>query len=126
VDTHILVRWLDTPHKLSREQLRVLREAARRSEPIAISGITLLEIAVLSGRRSLREIPFDKLIDKLSSDSTIQTLPLTPEIAGEVAAIGGSLDPADRAIVATARVHRLKLITSDERIIDSGLVPVIT
>ena len=48
------------------------------------------------------------------------------EIAGEVAAMGDSLrDPADRAIVATARVHRLKLITSDQRIIESGLVSVI-
>lgn len=37
----------------------------------------------------------------------------------------GLRDPADRAIVATARVHRLKLITSDQRIIASGLVPVI-
>jgi PIN domain nuclease of toxin-antitoxin system len=34
-------------------------------------------------------------------------------------------DPADRAIVATARVHKLRLVTSDERIIESELVPVI-
>jgi PIN domain nuclease of toxin-antitoxin system len=34
-------------------------------------------------------------------------------------------DPADQAIVATARVHRLKLVTSDQRIIESKLVPVI-
>jgi PIN domain nuclease of toxin-antitoxin system len=47
-------------------------------------------------------------------------------VAAEVSAIGGTLrDPADRAIVATARVHRLKLLTSDERIIDSGLITVI-
>jgi PIN domain nuclease of toxin-antitoxin system len=31
----------------------------------------------------------------------------------------------DRVIVATARTHRLKLVTSDQRIIDSQLVPVI-
>lgn len=36
-----------------------------------------------------------------------------------------SRDPADRAIVATARVHRLRLVTSDQRIIESKLVPVI-
>jgi PIN domain nuclease of toxin-antitoxin system len=34
-------------------------------------------------------------------------------------------DPADRAIVATARVHRLLLVTSDQRIIESKLVPVV-
>jgi PIN domain nuclease of toxin-antitoxin system len=31
----------------------------------------------------------------------------------------------DRAIVATARVHQLTLLTSDHRIIKSNLVPVI-
>ncbi len=40
--------------------------------------------------------------------------------------MGGALrDPADRAIVATARIHNLKLLTSDQRIIDSRLVPFI-
>jgi PIN domain nuclease of toxin-antitoxin system len=34
-------------------------------------------------------------------------------------------DPGDRVIVATARVHRLRLLTSDQRIIESALVPVI-
>ena len=100
-------------------------EADRRREPFAISAITLLESAVLSGRRAHNEIPFDDLVEKLSSDSAIQILPLTLEIAIEIEAIGDGLrDPADRAIVATARVHRLKLITSDARIIESGLVPV--
>jgi PIN domain nuclease of toxin-antitoxin system len=40
--------------------------------------------------------------------------------------LGASLrDPGDRVIVATARVHRLRLLTADQRIIESGLVPVI-
>lgn len=48
------------------------------------------------------------------------------EIAREVAAMGDSLkDPNDRVIVATARVRGLRLVTSDERIIDSALVPVV-
>ena len=51
---------------------------------------------------------------------------MTFEIATEVAALGDSLrDPADRAIVATALVHRLTLVTSDQRIIDSRLLTVI-
>ena len=56
----------------------------------------------------------------------IQLLALSYEITIEVAAMGDSLrDPIDRAIVATARVHRLTLLTSDERIIKSKLVKVI-
>jgi PIN domain nuclease of toxin-antitoxin system len=43
-----------------------------------------------------------------------------------VAAQGDSLrDPSDRVIVATARVHRLTLLTADQRIIESDLVAVI-
>ncbi|HEY7336940.1 MAG TPA: hypothetical protein VH639_18755 [Bryobacteraceae bacterium] len=39
---------------------------------------------------------------------------------------GGFLpEPAGRAIVATARVHRLRLVTSDQRVAASGLVKVI-
>jgi PIN domain nuclease of toxin-antitoxin system len=38
---------------------------------------------------------------------------------------GGLRDPADRAIVATAQVHRLRLVTSDRRIVESKLAPVV-
>lgn len=116
------------PKKLSREQTRILQETIRRNEPVAISAITLLEIAVLSGdgRRTRQDVPLDRLFTEFDTNPAIQIIPLTVEIAAEVAALGGSLrDPADRAIVATARVRRLKLITSDQRIIDSGLVPVV-
>ena len=55
-----------------------------------------------------------------------EIIPLTTDVAREVAALGDSLrDPADRAIVATARIHRMRLLTADQRIIQSDLVPVI-
>jgi PIN domain nuclease of toxin-antitoxin system len=127
LDTHVVVRWLAAPKKLSREQVRVLREAVRRREPVAVSAITLLEIAVLFGEGTTRsDVSVRELFDELTSHPAIQILPLTVEIAAEVAALGGSLrDPADRAIVATGRVNRLRLVTSDQRIIESKLVPVI-
>jgi PIN domain nuclease of toxin-antitoxin system len=128
LDTHVLVRWRSAPQKLSRDQTRVLRDAIRRREPVAISAITLLEVAVLFGqRRSRNEVPMDELLNDFESDPAFQIIPFTVEIAKEVAAIGEGLrDPADRAIVATARVRKLKLVTSDQRIIDSGLIPVVT
>jgi len=127
LDTHIVVRWLVAPKKLSREQTRGLREAIRRSEPLGISAITLLEIAVLFGEGAARShVPAEDLLSELESNPAFQILPLTVDVAAEVAALGGSLrDPADRAIVATARVRKLRLITSDRRIIESALVPVI-
>jgi PIN domain nuclease of toxin-antitoxin system len=128
LDTHILVRWLAEPKRLSREQIRVLRDAAHRRELIAISAMSLLEIAIVFGGESARSLVYAQTIfDAISSNPAIEIIPLSFEIASEVAAIGKTLrDPADRAIVATARVGRLKLITSDERIVASGLVGVIT
>jgi PIN domain nuclease of toxin-antitoxin system len=104
-----------------------LRDAARRHEPVAISAITLLEIAVLFGEGGTRSlIPLGELLKEFESNPAFQIIPLTVEVAAEVAALGESLrDPADRAIVSTARVRRLGLVTSDRRIIDSGLVPVV-
>jgi PIN domain nuclease of toxin-antitoxin system len=88
--------------------------------------MTLLEIALLSGRDRLEMgLPLEGFFEALSADPRIRILPITFEIALEVTALGALRDPADRAIAATARVHRLKLVTSDQRIVDSGLVPVV-
>ena len=128
LDTNIVIRWLTQPKKLSREQTRVLREAVRRREPVALSAITLLEIAVLFGKGSTHgAISIDDLLGELESNPVFQIIPLTVDVAAEVASLGaGPLrDPADRAIVATARVRKLALLTSAQRIIESGLVPVI-
>ena len=125
LDTHIVVRWLTDTRKLSREQTRVLESAVRRTEPIGLSAISLLEIAVLgsAGRLGLK-VALEELFEDLQSP-VFQILPLTCEVAAEVDLLGNLRDPADRAIVATARIERLRLVTSDQRIIESKLVPVV-
>jgi PIN domain nuclease of toxin-antitoxin system len=104
-----------------------LDAAVRRGEPLAVSAETLLEIAVLLADGSHRlKAGVEELFGDLESSPAIRILPLTIDVAIEVASLGSVLrDPADRAIVATARVHRLRLVTSDQRIIDSRLVPVV-
>ena len=126
LDTHVLIRWLIEARKLSLTQLRVLEAAAHRGEPVALSAISLLEIAILaSGERPLLKLPLDEFFRDLNSNPVFRVLPLTWEVALDVAFLGVLKDPADRAIVATARVHRLRLVTSDQRIIDSGFVQVV-
>jgi PIN domain nuclease of toxin-antitoxin system len=127
LDTHVLVRWLADPKKLSRHQTRVLDEAVRRGEQVALSAVTLLELAILLTGDSPRihANPIE-LFSELTSNPAFLILPLTVEVAIEVVLLGHLLrDPADRAIVATARVHRLGLLTSDQRIIESKMVSVI-
>ena len=54
----------------------------------------------------------------------LEVLPLTVDVAIESEQLGESFPPdtADRLIAATARVHGLTLITSDEAIRRSGAV----
>ncbi|HEY7391550.1 MAG TPA: type II toxin-antitoxin system VapC family toxin [Bryobacteraceae bacterium] len=126
MDTHILIRWLSEAKKLSRTQHRVLESAIRRGEPVAFSAMCLMEIAVLTGGgRTLLRTSIEEFFEDLSANPAFQVLPLTYEIAREVALLAALRDPADRAIVATARVHRLRLVTSDQRIVASKMVAVI-
>jgi PIN domain nuclease of toxin-antitoxin system len=72
------------------------------------------------------KVPAQELFGALGTGTGFHIVPIDIEIAAEVAAMGGSLrDPADWAIVATARVHRLRLVTSDRRIVESKLAPVV-
>jgi PIN domain nuclease of toxin-antitoxin system len=93
---------------------------------VALSAISLLEIAVLaSGEKPALRVSLEEFFQDLNSNPAFRILPLTYEVALDVAALGVLRDPADRAIAATARVHRLRLVTSDQRIIASKLVPVV-
>ena len=93
---------------------------------MGVSAISLLEIAVLAPDLKRIGSGLNELFHELDSNPWFRIIPLTTDVAYEVAAIGDSLrDPADRAMVATARVHRLRLLTADQRIIESDLVPVI-
>jgi PIN domain nuclease of toxin-antitoxin system len=85
-----------------------------------------MEIAVLaSGEKAGLNVSLDEFFQDLNSNPVFRVLPLTYEVALDVALLGALRDPADRAIAATARVHLLRLVTSDQRIIESKLVQVV-
>ena len=127
-DTHIFLHWRRNANKLSREQLRVLRGEEHHARPFALSAFSLVELALLISEGTLRiKETADEFFAELESNPAFEVLPITFQIAAEIASVGRQLrDPADRAIVATARVHRLRLITSDRRIVDSKLVTTVS
>jgi PIN domain nuclease of toxin-antitoxin system len=127
LDTNALIRRIAEPRKSSREQTRILDDLETHNQAFAISAITLYELGILPtlGVRRIKG-GVEPIFGALYHNPLCHILPITVDIAREIAAMGDALrDPADRAIVATGRVHNLKLLTSDQRIINSGLVPVI-
>ena len=127
LDTHALVWWVDGSKKLAREQYRATERAASTGA-LFLSEISFWEIAMLveAGKLTFRE-PLDEWLERAAAAPAVQRIGITPTIAREVASLSTTRnwDPADRIIVATARVLGARLVTSDSRIIDSKLVPTI-
>ncbi len=126
LDTHIVIRWLSEPKKLSREQFRVIEDVERQGGCVGVSAFSLIEIVLLAEGRKRIGAGVSELLHELDTNPALRIIPFTMDVALEMASMGDVFqDQWDRAIVATARVHRLTLLTADQRIIESGLVPVI-
>ena len=127
LDTHVLLWWLATTARLSATQ-RAIIDSATADEPLWVSDITLWEIATLSSLGRIRlHLPLREWLEKATAPPLVQRVSITPAVAAEVAELPDSFhrDPADRIIVASAKVLGATLLTHDRQIIDSGLVPTI-
>jgi PIN domain nuclease of toxin-antitoxin system len=90
LDTHIVIRWLFEPNRLSREQSGALARAVQRMEPAAPSAISLLEIAILYiDGKLLLPSGLEALFDDLERNPMFQVLPLIYEVASEAASLAG-------------------------------------
>ena len=95
---------------------------------MGVAAITLWEIAKLVQLRRMEfDRPLDAILREIEGHPMLRIIRLDGDVARESTMLGDRLrgDPADQLIVATARVHGLRLVTADERIRRSGTVPVI-
>jgi len=120
LDTHALLWAATDEDRLSIPAARAI--ATTSYEQLAISDVTLQEIGLLlqAGRIAFQGSPTAVLGKVLNY---VSVLPITLEIA--IAAPALALphgDQFDRIIMATAKVHRLPLITKDANITDAGVV----
>ena len=111
LDTCTLVRLAGFPETLS----AAAREAIENAWYLYVSPVSLWEIVFKRqiGKLELSQSPRD-WFSQLKSEYDIKMLPLTEEAA----ALAGELplhhrDPADRFIIATAKLHDLTVITTD-------------
>ena len=95
------------------------------ADPVLVSDISLWEVATLAslGRIELT-IPLRQWLESAAAPPLVQRCAISPAVAAEVAALPKTFhrDPADRILVATARVHGATLLTRDRRIVDADIV----
>lgn len=117
LDTHTWWWALSEPENLSTPAQKLISETPSGQHYIA--SISLWEFAMMAqrGRIQLNITPQEWLSVALNV-AHIQVLHLSEDIALESCNLPGDFhkDPADRLIVATARVHKLPLITKDQKI----------
>ena len=123
LDTHVLIWWLNDPDQLSAAQRQVVHAAAADS-PLLVSDISLWEVATLFDLGRIRIAPpLREWLEKAVARPLVRRQDISPAIAAELASLPDTFhrDPADRVLVATARVLGATLLTQDQRIIASGL-----
>jgi len=125
LDTHVLVWSQLRPRKVSRAAASAIRRA-RASDGVAVSAITLVELAGLlyRGRVDLRG-SFEASMQEMLEGVIIK--PVTLEVALLTVHFPRDFpnDPMDRIIAATARAESLPLITADRRLLDCPLIKTI-
>lgn len=118
LDTHAWVWWTIDPMRLSETQRQAM--AASEDDRIGVSAISCWEVAKLCeyGRLAL-PVGLAEWFRTALGYPGVTLLALTPEIAIESTSLPGVFhrDPSDQIIVATARVHRSPLVTSDDKIV---------
>jgi PIN domain nuclease of toxin-antitoxin system len=125
LDTHV-VAWMNlASRRLSRAAESAIRRA-RRSDDLAVSAITLVELARLIASGRIRQSDrVEEAVQRLTQG--IYVLPITLEIAVMTTYFPADFpsDPMDRIIAATARAEGIPLVTADERIQACPLVKTI-
>ncbi len=120
LDTHVWLWLMEASVELNHKQQKIINEAALHSV-VGIAAISVWEIAMLveKGRIKL-EKPLLAWVQESLALPGVDLKPLTPEIAVESSQLpdGFHGDPADRLIVATARMHQLTLLTRDHKILE--------
>ncbi len=117
VDTHV-VAWLAfDADRLSRKARAAIDDARKKGGGLAISDITLLELATLASKARIHlDISLESFLQEVETRFVV--LPISGRACARAIGLPVAYpkDPADRIIGATALVEGLSLLTADREI----------
>jgi PIN domain nuclease of toxin-antitoxin system len=126
VDTHVVVWLAFHQDRLSTKARQTIEDARKNQAGLAISDISLLELATLASKGRLHlDISFESFLQQV--ESRFAVLPISSSACARTIHLPAAYpkDPADRIIGATALVEGLTLLTADREIRRSKAVQTI-
>ena len=121
LDTHLWLWYAEGVTERLRPASVKKLDAARRSDGLIVSAISVWEIGMHAARGRIQlAVPLRDWVDKALGVPGIRLAPLDAAVAAESTLLPGEPqgDPADRFLIATARMHGVTLATRDERILE--------
>jgi PIN domain nuclease of toxin-antitoxin system len=117
VDTHVVVWLAFDQDQISRKARSAIDNARRNGDGLAISDITLLELATLASKGRIQlDISLESFLQEVEARFVV--LPISGRACVRAIGLPAAYpkDPADRIIGATALVEGLSLLTADREI----------
>jgi len=117
LDTHVVIWLALEPGRISKRARAAIQETRQRGEGLAVSDITLLEIATIENKGRIKlNASLEAFLAEIEARFIV--LPITGRICVSALALPAAYprDSADRVIGATALVEGFPLITADDGI----------
>jgi PIN domain nuclease of toxin-antitoxin system len=114
VDTHVVVWLALEPARISKKARAVIEEARHSGQGVAVSDITLLEIALIERKGRIKlNASLETFLAEVETRFVV--LPITGQVCVRAVTLPADYpkDPADRVIAATALVEGAPLVTAD-------------
>ena len=119
LDTHVLLWWVNGSDLLSSAAEKVIRKTLAQGGEVIVSTISAWEISMLIDKgRLVLGMDVESWFDEVTQIDGVRFIPVDNEIAIKSTVLPGEFhkDPADRMIVATARMLAVALVTADQKI----------
>ena len=117
VDTHVVVWLAFDQAQLSKNARAAINDARQNGEGLAISDITLLELAILVNKGRIHlDMSLESFLHEVEARFIV--LPISGRACVRIVGLPAAYprDPADRIIGGTALVEGLPLLTADREI----------